>query len=317
MAPVPTFTFNNGQKVPSVGLGCWMGREGNIEQTEAMVSTALMHGYRHFDTAAGYGTEEALGRAIRASGVPRKDIFVTTKYKQWLSNCGVKESFKASLSKLGLEYIDLWLMHWPIAMKDGKTLSPKESPTFIDMWKEMEDVYAEGHVRSIGVSNFSIKTLDALLKEAKVVPVTNQIEIHPSYPRNDLLEYCETRNIILTAYSPLGQFNSPFFNDVTMQNIAAKEGGTVAQVLISWAVMRGTIAVPKSVKEDRIKENIQLLSLSSASMKAIDDLHKEPGKHRPLSIMYMRTPGSVLGWTYEQFGWNLKWDDEKNRVYVP
>ncbi|KAF8484364.1 Aldo/keto reductase [Gautieria morchelliformis] len=317
-AQVPLTTFNNGQKVPSVGLGCWLGLSNseNGDQTGAMVRTALKHGYRHFDTAAGYGNEEAVGKAIRESNVPREEIFVTTKYKQWLNVETVAENFNMSLEKLGLGHIDLWLMHWPMAMKNGRTLGPDDSPTFVDTWKEMEKVYEQGKVKSIGVSNFSIKTLEVLLKHAKIVPVTNQVELHPSYPQNDLLQYCKVKNIVLTGYSPLGQFNSPFFNDPTLQAVAKKEGGSVAQVLISWAVQRGTVVVPKSEREERIKDNIQLLSLSAESFGAVDDFHKGPGLHRPLCVCFLPTPGKVFGWTYEQLGWDVKWDEEENRICV-
>jgi len=312
-APAPVLTFNNGQKIPAVGIGTWMGESGRGDATKTMVKTALKHGYRHIDTAAGYDNEEAVGEAIRESGVPRDELFVVTKLGE---NSDVQGSFNASLKNLGLDYIDLWLMHWPLSMKNGRTYAPEESPTFVETWKGMEKVLEGGKVKSIGVSNFSVKTLEVLLKEAKIVPVTNQVELHPAYPQTELLEYCKSKNIILTAYSPLGQNNPFFFNNATLQKVARDEGGTVGQVLISWAVQRGTIVVPKSEKEERIKENIQLLTLSAESMAAVNDLHKQPGLHRPLCGYFSMTPEKVFGWTYEQLGWKLKWDYKKNGVYA-
>ncbi|KAF8501241.1 Aldo/keto reductase [Hysterangium stoloniferum] len=313
-ASIPHFTFNNGEKFPSVGLGCWMGEPGKTEQTEEMVKTALKHGYRHFDTAAGYGNEEAVGKAIRGSVIPRSEIFVTTKLGAYFHG-DVRTAFEDSLNKLGLKYIDLYLMHWPMAAENGKVLPADVSPTFVETWKQMEQII-EGKVKSIGVSNFSIKNLEVLLKEAIVVPVTNQVELHPAYPSFGLLEYCKSKNILLTAYSPLGQYNTPFFSNTTLQEVAKKEDCSVSQILISWAVQRGTIVIPKSEKEERIRDNIKLVTLSDSSMSVLNHLHELPDQHRPLCGYFKLEPGKVFGWTYEQLGWDLKWDNEKNGVYV-
>lgn len=312
---IPHFAFNNGEKTPSVGLGCWMGEPGRKEQTEEMVNMALKHGYRHFDTAAGYGNEEAVGKAIRESVIPRGEIFVTTKLGGSFHG-DVRTAFEDSLNKLGLEYIDLYLMHWPMATENGKVVPPDVAPTFVEAWKQMEQIYAEGKVKSIGVSNFSIKNLELLLKEATVVPVTNQVELHPFYPQFGLLEYCKSKNILLTAYSPLGQLNSPFFSNDILQGLAKRENCSVSQILISWAVQRGTIVIPKSEKEERIRDNIKLVTLSDVSMVVLNIVHESPHQHRPLCGYFAWEAGKVFGWTYEQLGWDLKWDNEKNGVYA-
>ncbi|KIJ53588.1 hypothetical protein M422DRAFT_241825 [Sphaerobolus stellatus SS14] len=315
MTAVLEFTFNNGVKVPAFGLGCWMDEPEQHNKTEKMVKKALKNGYRHFDTAAGYGNEEAVGKAIRESGIPREEIFVTTKLGSEVHHT-VKEAFESSLEKIGLGYIDLWFMHWPQAYVEDKPLAPEESPIFVETWKDMEEVYAEVKVRAIGVSNFSIKNFEVLFKEATVIPVTNQVELHPCYPQNELLQYCKTKNIILTAYSPLGQYNTPFFQDKTLLKVAEKENATVAQVILSWGVQRGTIVIPKTEKEERMVENIKLPKISPESIEEINNLHKQPEYNKPLCGYFAFSPRSVFGWTYEQLGWNLKWNEDKKWVLV-
>ncbi|KIJ33149.1 hypothetical protein M422DRAFT_76505 [Sphaerobolus stellatus SS14] len=257
-----------------------MGEPGKQGQTEEMVKKALkVHRLRT------RGNEEAVGKAIRESSISREEIFVVTKLSPGAHHT-VRAAFKESVEKLNLGSIDIWLMHSPQATgakTDSVSTFPMESPTFVETWKETENYCFIGDVKSIGVSNFSIKTLEVLLKETTVVLVTNQvcIEIYPYCLQNDLLEYCRFHNIILTAYSPLGQYNSP------------------------WAVQRGTIAIPKTEKEERMVENIK-----------VANLHKQPGYHKPLCVYFGRVPGIVSGWTYEQLGWNLKWDDDKKWPFV-
>ncbi|KAG8992817.1 hypothetical protein FRB90_000893 [Tulasnella sp. 427] len=219
-----------------------------------MVKTAIRLGYRHIDTAAGYRTEEAVGKAVRESGIPRSDFFVTTKL--WNTDHGrVAEAFEESLARLGLEYIDLYLMHWPQAMSpSGNIPQPSESPTFVETWKAMEKLLQTGKVKSIGVSNFSIKTLEVLLDDAIIVPAVNQ---------NDLMAYCKSRGIHLTASSPLGYANSPLHSDGDILRVAWKYAITPAQVMLSWGMQRGTSVIPKSEKEERLQANISV-SLHSA-----------------------------------------------------
>ncbi|KAG8956362.1 hypothetical protein FRC04_004443 [Tulasnella sp. 424] len=299
----PFFTLNNGQKIPAVGLGCWMGSPGQGERCEEMVRKGLKLGYRHLDTAAGYANEEHTGKAIRESGIPRSEIFLTTKLGD-RDHGRVKEALEESLSKLDCEYIDLYLMHWPQAQdSNGKTLQPEESPTYVETWKEMEKLLDTGKVKSIGVSNFSIKTLEVLLPEAKIV------QMHPSLPQRDLVDYCATKGIHITAYSPLGQVNSPFYTDETVTRVAEKSGITAAQVLLSWAVQRGTSVIPKSEKEERLKNNITIVRLDDEDFEAIENLHKRPGMNRQLifpSNNFIDGKRAQFGWTYEQLGWEYE-----------
>ncbi|KAF9453991.1 aldo/keto reductase [Macrolepiota fuliginosa MF-IS2] len=310
-ASAPHFEFNNGTKIPAIGLGCWMGAVGGGQRVYDMCEKALKAGYRHFDTAAGYGNEKQVGEAIRASGIPREEIYITTK----LANSDhhrVREAFESSLKELDCEYIDLYLMHWPQAsISEGETgnasftrvLKSDESPTIIDTYKEMEKLLETGKVKSIGVSNFSIKTLSQLLPHVKVIPVTNQIEMHPCLPNEDLKTFCDEKGILLTAYSPLGR-SATFFEHPLVNSIAVKNNTTAAQVLLSWGVQRKTIVVPKSENEDRLKANITPITLSSEDFQAIDDIHKEPGMHKSL-LKYHTASKSVFGWTYEELGWNF------------
>ncbi|TFY60908.1 hypothetical protein EVG20_g7250 [Dentipellis fragilis] len=297
MANIPYLTFNNGTKVPSIGMGCWMGQAGGGELVKEMCTKALAAGYRHFDTAAGYENEAQVGAALRESGIPREELYVTTKLS--FEHNRVRELFDESLQKLGLEYIDLYLMHWPNAIVDGKILTPEEHPTIVDTWKEMEKLLDTGKVKSIGVSNFSLKTLNQLLPHCKVVPATNQVELHPYLPQHELKAFCEERGILLTAYSPLGQRPSPsedqsvpaLFADPTITALAEKYKTTIGQILISWSVQRGTISIPKSSNTERMKANITLVKLDEADTKAINGIHEQPGKHRSLLVYQGSKPG--------------------------
>ncbi|OCH91951.1 Aldo/keto reductase [Obba rivulosa] len=308
-APVPVLTFNNGIKVPSIGLGCWMGAPGGGEAVERMCKTALQTGYRHLDTASGYNNEEYVGRAVRESGIPREEIFVVTKLPPW-GHGKVQQYFDASFKALGLDYIDLYLMHFPQQMTEepgpwrGTATPHGENPQFIQTWKEMEKLLETGKVKSIGVSNFSIKTLRELLPRCTVVPVTNQVELHPCLPSSELKAFCEERGIILTAYSPLGKGKTVFFTDPDIKSIAEKYSATPAQVVISWGVQRETIVIPKSETPERIKQNITLVKLSDEDVKTVDELHQKPGMHRSLAN-YHAEDGTVFGWSYEELGWPM------------
>ncbi|EJD41241.1 Aldo/keto reductase [Auricularia subglabra TFB-10046 SS5] len=274
-----------------------------------MVSEALKIGYRHFDTAFAYNSEAFVGKAIRESGVPRSGIFVTTKLFETYHH-RVREGFEASLQALDIDYIDLYLMHWPQAHDEsGNALPPETSPTFVETWHEMEKLLETGKVKNIGVSNFSIKLLDQLLSQCKIKPVMNQVELHPCYPQHRLLEYCKRHGIILTAYCPLGKSKtgaSHFFAEPIFEEIAVHygEGATVAQVVLSWAVQRGTVVVPKSERPERIAENIRIFELTEEDFEAIDSYHKLPGMHKTLDDFVNEAPGMVNGWTFTQMGWD-------------
>ncbi|KAI0789019.1 Aldo/keto reductase [Irpex lacteus] len=317
-APVPTFTFNNGVKIPSVGIGCWMGYDGGADIIETMpvCQNAIKNGYRHFDTASGYKNEEFVGKAIRDSGIPRSEFFVTTKL--WNRDNGrVREAFEESLAKLGIEYIDLYLMHWPQALIPDKPgsltgLVPDvgESPTFIESWREMEKLLETGKVRAIGLSNFSIKNLEILLPHVQVVPVTNQVEIHPFLPSFELQKYCQDKGILLTAFSPFGMGNPELFKDPDFVKVAEAHGVSPAQVAISWLVQRGIATFPKSANVDRQKANITLVTLSTEQMSTINAIHKKPGQHKTL-LPDLASNGIIFGWSYQQLGWSF---DERGCV---
>ncbi|KAJ3815110.1 Aldo/keto reductase [Lentinula aff. lateritia] len=280
-ADIPHFLLSDGTKIPSIGLGCWMGAPGGAERVYEMCKKAISIGYRHFDT-------KEVGKAIRDSGIPRHEFYITTKLG-W-EHHRVKESFEESLNNLDCEYIDL-------------------IPTIVDTWKEMEKLLGTGKVKTLGVSNFSIKTLEQLLPQCSVRPAVNQVEIHPFLPQNALKAFCESQNILLTAYSPLGQrVDLPIglFKNTTIQKLAEKLNVDIGQMLISWGVQRKTIVVAKTENEARLKQNITVLKLSAEDMKILDEVHRESGCHRTLCHADpSRTGGVLFGWTYEQLGWDL------------
>ncbi|KLO11939.1 Aldo/keto reductase, partial [Schizopora paradoxa] len=303
------FKLNNGVEMPAVGVGCWMGAVGEGDHVTQMVKTALELGYRHVDTAANYGDEESVGKALKETNVPRGEIFLTTKVDQ-KDHGSVKEAMATSLRKLGVSYVDLYLMHWPMAFDaSGGTLQPEESPTFVETWVAMEKLLADGATKAIGVSNFSIKTLETLLAHPSVsiVPAVNQVELHPALPQHDLLAFCTSRGILLMGYAPVGK-NKYAAGDTTIAAIARAHSSSVtgAQVLLSWGVQRGTAVIPKSVHEERLRENLQLVELSEEEMATLDAFHMKPGMHH--SVCGFHSPdlgGSCFGWTYDQLGWDV------------
>ncbi|KAJ6582269.1 Aldo/keto reductase [Mycena capillaripes] len=295
--------LNNGLFMPSVGVGCWMGLGVASADCYAMVKEALKIGYRHIDTASNYGNEESVGLAIRESGVPREDLFITTKLDQ-CDHGRVSDALNESLAKLGVNYIDLYLIHWPQAVISGKVLQPSESPTIGDTWGDMEKLLDSGRVRSIGVSNFSEKTLTILLENARIVPAVNQVEMHPLLPQHSLLAFCRARGIILTAYSPVGK--NKFSSDPDVVRIADAHGVTGPQVILSWGVQRGTSIIPKTSNHERLRENMTLIYLSVEEMLVLDRLHEKPGMHRSICGFHSSDlGGSCFGWTYEQLGWSM------------
>ncbi|KAJ7874823.1 NADP-dependent oxidoreductase domain-containing protein [Mycena olivaceomarginata] len=210
-AEIPLFKLKDGSTIPSVGMGCYMGGGAFTEkQVHDMCRKAIKAGYRHFDTATGYGNEQQVGDAIRDSGIPRSEFYITTKLANG-DHHRVREAFEESFTRLNVQYIDLFLLHWPQASTGdidfsqinapNMALPPDEHPTFVETWKEIEKLLETGKVRSIGVSNFSIKTLEELLSQCSIVPATNQVELHPCLPQDDLKAYCDSKGILLTAYS--------------------------------------------------------------------------------------------------------------------
>lgn len=266
---VPMVKLNDGNHIPQLGYGVW--QVGNDEAVAA-VSEALKAGYRHIDTAAIYGNEEGVGKAISNSGVARNDIFLTTKL--WNSEQGYEPTLKAfdtSLKKLGTDYVDLYLIHWPTPSKD----------LFMETWRAFVKLKEEGRAKSIGVSNFRTADLERVIKESGVTPVLNQIELHPQFQQDELRLFHSKHNIATEAWSPLGQ--GKILEDATLKAIAEKHGKSVAQVILRWHIETGNIVIPKSVTPARIKENFDIFDfrLNGTDHDAITKLDKADGRIGP------------------------------------
>ncbi|WP_131562058.1 aldo/keto reductase [Streptomyces sp. KM273126] len=261
---VPPITLNNGVEMPQLGYGVWQVPD---DEAERAVGTALEAGYRSIDTAAIYGNEEGTGKAIAASGIPREELFVTTKL--WNSEQGYDSTLRAfdvSLEKLGLEFVDLYLIHWPLPAKG----------TFIETYKAFEKLHADGRIRAIGVSNFLPEHLAQLLDATSVVPAINQIELHPHLQQQAAREYHAERGIATEAWSPLGQ-GKGLLEVPAIVAIAQKHGRTPAQIVLRWHLQIGNVVIPKSVTPSRIKENIEVFdfSLDAEDMAAIGALNED------------------------------------------
>ncbi|WP_326574756.1 MULTISPECIES: aldo/keto reductase [unclassified Streptomyces] len=261
---VPPIILNNGVEMPQLGFGVWQVPD---DEAERAVTTALEAGYRSIDTAAIYGNEEGTGRAIAASGVARKDLFVTTKL--WNSDQGYDSALRAfdeSLDKLGLEYVDLYLIHWPTPARG----------TFVDTFKAFEKLYADGRAKAIGVSNFLPEHLNTLIEATNVIPAVNQIELHPHLQQLASREYHAEQGIATEAWSPLGQ-GKGLLEVPAIIAIAQKHGRTPAQVVLRWHLQLGNVVIPKSVTPSRIKENIEVFdfSLDTEDIAAISALNED------------------------------------------
>ncbi len=264
MSKVPPITLNNGVEMPQLGFGVWQVPDA---EAETAVTTALEAGYRSIDTAAIYGNEEGTGRALAKSDVPREDLFVTTKL--WNSDQGYDSTLRAfdtSLSKLGLEYVDLYLIHWPTPARDR----------YVDTYKAFEKLLDDGRVRAIGVSNFLPEYLERLTAETSVVPAVNQIELHPHLQQHASREYHAERGIATEAWSPLGS-GKGILEIPAIVAIAQKHGRTAAQVVLRWHLQLGNIVIPKSVTPSRIAENIDVFgfSLDAEDLAAISALNED------------------------------------------
>lgn len=262
MTDIPNVVLNNGVRMPQLGLGVWQTAEG-FEVTSA-VSAALSNGYRLIDTAAIYGNEEGVGQAVRESGIPRDQVFITSKV--WNEDQGYDSTlraFEASLERLGLQYIDLYLIHWPAPAK-GK---------YIETWQALEKLYEAGVVRAIGVSNFKTHHLDALLQEATIIPAVNQVELHPRLQQREVRDLCHEYNIQVESYSPLMRAGEVLENPI-IRALADKYDKTPAQIVLRWHIQHNLVVIPKSVNPDRIKENIDVFDfeMSDADMESINDL---------------------------------------------
>ncbi len=235
--------FNDGNKVPVMGIGVY-GLDS--EQTLRITSYALEKGYRHIDTAAFYENEKEVGKAVRNSGIKREDIFVTTKiWNTDIRQRTTKQAFEISLNNLGLDYLDLYLVHWPA---DG----------FLHAYEDMMELQEKGLIKSIGVSNFEQNHLDELLKHFDKVPAMNQIESHPVFPNTSLIDYCTKKGIRVTAWKPIGGSRGNLFTEEKIVELAKKYGKTPAQIMIRWHIDRGVIPIPRTTKEKRVVENIDV-----------------------------------------------------------
>jgi diketogulonate reductase-like aldo/keto reductase len=257
---VPRIRLNDGTDIPQLGLGVFQVPQDEVAQ---VVRYALECGYRSIDTAAGYRNEEGVGEAIATSGLPREEIYVTTKLAN--GDHGYESALRAfeeSRRKLGLAYVDLYLIHWP---QPGKDL-------YLETWRAFEKLKADGLARSIGVSNFLIPHLQRLLEASQVVPAVNQIEVHPTLQQRELREFCWDHNIVPEAYSPLAQ--GAVLHHPVIEEMAGKYGKTTAQVVLRWHIQEGHIVIPKSTTPSRIKENFEIFDfeLSEDDMRLFDSL---------------------------------------------
>ncbi|MDN5297302.1 MAG: hypothetical protein PWQ71_1408 [Bacteroidota bacterium] len=238
-------TLNNGTKIPYVGLGVF--RLNDEKAAYDTVRMALDNGYRHIDTASMYQNEEAVGRAIRDSGIPREEIFLTTKlWNDDIRANRAERAFEASLNRLGLDYVDLYLVHWPVR------------DLYVSVWKDMEKIYASGKAKAIGVSNYLVHHLEELLAEASVVPAVDQIELHPYLVQQELIDFLHAKQIVPEAWSPFCARKNNLLDDPVLKKIASKYAKTTAQIVLRWNFQRGVVAIPKSSNSERQKENLNI-----------------------------------------------------------
>jgi 2,5-diketo-D-gluconate reductase A len=261
---VPTITLNSGHSIPQLGFGVF---KVDPAETERIVADALEVGYRHIDTAAIYGNEEGVGRAIAASGIPRDELFVTTK--QWYTaqaTDAANAAIEESLGKLGLDYVDLYLIHWPAAANDR----------YVEAWHALERFQAEGTTRSIGVSNFLVPHLQRILAEGTVVPAVDQLELHPAHQQPETTSFARSHGIQIESWGPLGQGKYDLFGERAVADAAAAHGKTPAQVVIRWHLQSGNIVFPKSNRRERMAENFDVFDfeLSEAEVATITALER-------------------------------------------
>lgn len=261
------FVLANGVEIPCIGYGTWQTPSGEV--TRNGVLDALRAGYRHIDTAFCYGNEADVGEAIRLSGVPREEIFVTTKH--WVTERGYEKTIQAiegSLEALGLDYVDLYLIHWPCVA----SVSPDWEEINASTWKGFEEMYRKGKIRALGVSNFQAKHLDSLFKFAEIPPVVNQIEFHPGYTQMETVKYSQEKGMVVEGWSPLGC--GAVLQDETLKAIAAKYGKSTAQLCVRFALQNDVLPMPKSTSAAHIAANTEVFDfeISEEDMKTIFDM---------------------------------------------
>ena len=252
--------LNNGVEMPILGFGVFQVRD--LEECERSVVDAIATGYRLIDTAASYGNEEAVGKAIKRGGVPREDLFITTKL--WIQSDGyggTKKAFQNSLKRLQLEYVDLYLMHQPLGDVYGE-------------WRAMQEIYKEGRVRAIGVSNFQPDRLIDLIMHNEILPAVNQVETHPFHQQIETQKFLQENNVQIESWGPFAEGKNNIFHNELLLSIGKKYNKSIAQVVIRWLTQRGVIAIPKSVRKERIEENFNVFDfeLSANDMETIKTL---------------------------------------------
>ncbi|KAI5463984.1 NADP-dependent oxidoreductase domain-containing protein [Mariannaea sp. PMI_226] len=305
-----SFKLNNGQEIPALGYGTWQAAPG---QVQTAVEFALKDGYKLVDGAYCYGNEDEVGQGLKAAfdaGVKREDIFVMTKV--WASyNTRCELALEKSLKSLGLDYVDLFLVHWPVLLNpegnhDKFPTKPDGSRDIIrdynhvDTWKQMEKLVATGKTKGVGVCNYSVKYLEELLPHATIVPAINQIENHPSLPQQDIVDFCKEKGIHVVAYSPLGSTGGPLMSAEPVLKVAERKGVTPATVLLSYHVARGSTVLAKSVTAERISANKEIVPLDAEDMKILNDYSDDLTKK-----------GELHRYVYPPFGINFGFPDKQ------
>ncbi|KAI0476337.1 Aldo/keto reductase [Xylariaceae sp. FL0804] len=321
MAP-SSFKLNTGQEMPAVGFGTWQAAPGEVA---AAVTRALEAGYRLIDAAYCYGNEDEVGQGLRAAfdaGVCRReDVFVMTKL--WNTYSGrAALGLQKSLDALGLDYVDLYLVHWPVGMNPNgsddrfpKLPDGSRDITWdhdhVETWRQMEALLEgdgkKGKVRSIGVCNYSVPYLEQLLKQARVTPAINQIENHPALPQQEVVEFCGKKGIHVVAYSPLGSTGGPLMRNEAVARVAEKKGCGAGTVLLSYHVARGTTVLAKSVTESRIRANLQIVDLDPDDMAALNGIAAD----------LLKSEGGVQRFVYPPFGINFGFPDKNEGRSLP
>lgn len=271
---VPTVALNDGNTIPQLGLGVWRAQPGDAKNA---IIEAIQTGYRLIDTAAIYMNEEDVGAAIAECGVPRKELFITTKL--WNSDQGsanVRPALEKSLSKLGLDYVDLYLIHWPTPARD----------LYVETWKEFEKLRDEGLIKSIGVSNFEPEHLERLANETNTVPAVNQVELHPGFNQENVRAYCDAHDIRIESWSPLGGSAGTILQNETVISIASSHKKSAAQIILRWHIQHGLVVIPKSVHAHRIHENFDVFDfeLSADQMAVLDAIEGSRQGKDPMTM---------------------------------